>query len=387
MPKHKADHAYELLARVLAGTTPTADDIETLLRERVREGLHLDFKSGLEFVDEPGAETPGDPKKFHGKVRKFVAGFANSDGGLLVIGIREPMRRNPGTGEEERDPDPNAPRTVDGVKLPSDAAVLRVKEAVVSLRPYLSSAPRIHAIERDDGLVVVIAVPRSDALVVCLEANKTVVHYLRLHDSTVHAPGYLVEDIVLGRRRRPSVEVNVVQCELDGETLDLTLSIKNVGLVWLERTQVGLVCYSGGAAGPSTEVPEALRAGVDVQECAGLRTPLTLTSHSLSVTASMDAQFVAPFQIAYASTSGRRVLFPRGHEVWWAAAVYVVQHNQPPSWYQLGVEFAQHGSPRAYIVPVGERRPIIGAQGGARRDDWFRVTNEANRWTIELPNA
>lgn len=56
----------------------TEDSIEQFVRDHAVEDLHLDFKSQTDFT-----------KKEHRKnLAKFISGFANADGGLIVWGVR-----------------------------------------------------------------------------------------------------------------------------------------------------------------------------------------------------------------------------------------------------------------------------------------------------------
>jgi predicted HTH transcriptional regulator len=53
-------------------------DIESLVRNKVQESIHLDYK----------ASPALDPKKSD-EIAKDVSAFANSDGGLLIYGVEE----------------------------------------------------------------------------------------------------------------------------------------------------------------------------------------------------------------------------------------------------------------------------------------------------------
>ena len=77
---------------------------ESDLRELIRvwgESLYVDFKNGKE-LDDPG--------KAARTVKQYVAGFANADGGLLVIGVSD------GGGDPEK-------RTLTRTKRPGGQAL------------------------------------------------------------------------------------------------------------------------------------------------------------------------------------------------------------------------------------------------------------------------
>ncbi|MDP2316551.1 MAG: ATP-binding protein [Pseudomonadota bacterium] len=364
MPKPKPDYAYEFLSRTLAGTKPTAEDIELLVSERVPEDLHLDYKSGKEFDEEKTPATPGNPTTYRGKVQRFVAGFANSDGGLLVIGVGEVKKPNAHTGKEE------VHLHVDGVQLDTERAVLLTKEAVIGLRPYLSSHPIIHPVDVGGELVLVVAVQRSDSLVICLEVNKSIVHYLRIHDSTPSAPGYLVEDIVLGRRRRPQFRVTHegTTAEQDSQakewrTVNVEIFATNEGLVWMHEPCAGIVTPMRTSG--SVMISDRLLDHIQVIPPFPL-TKLPEIQH-LPLTAGVgEAGSVGPFGKRGFSYRSSLIKVPTmGVESCWRAAVYVVCRDQPPSWHQLQIRWGAGQEFRTYTVaidPVGDQPAVVGFQ-------------------------
>ncbi|MEP7352419.1 MAG: ATP-binding protein [Acidobacteriota bacterium] len=57
----------------------TFSDVEQLIAAKIPEDLHLDYKSG----------RPTNPNQFKDDIAKDVSAFANSDGGSIIIGVRE----------------------------------------------------------------------------------------------------------------------------------------------------------------------------------------------------------------------------------------------------------------------------------------------------------
>jgi hypothetical protein len=82
------------LEKALGGEI-TGADVEVLRVTHVREDQWLDYKSGLFLEAESGQPKLGKPTEPGRKLRKWVAGFANAEGGALVIGIGDPGGSSP----------------------------------------------------------------------------------------------------------------------------------------------------------------------------------------------------------------------------------------------------------------------------------------------------
>jgi hypothetical protein len=359
----------EFIAKVLRGERITADDVDDLRRRRVPEDSRLDYKAGSITRSDNHPSAPGDPTTFDGKLRKHVCAFANAEGGILVLGVGEPATRpNPTTGVEEPDPTRMRP-IVPFVGFGSDRLKEVAGRALNRLRPSLSVPVVIEAVDHPEGLLLVVGVPRSESLVYTVE-HEQIVHYLRIHDSTVHAPGYLVQDIVLGRRQRPVVEARVdhTPVTIDGAT-HLVLSLTNVSMVWLEHVRVGLVGYGKGNI---RAVPETVAGAIDVRPAPTGR--LGLFAMEIGwVDHHQDVRFVGPFESFHASLRNLRVS-NMGPITTWAGALYVASLNQPPLWFQLGASLMSGNSVTAALMPTGSRRPIAGMVAGSPPADWYRWT-------------
>lgn len=332
--EHDVSPQRAFLDRVLAGAEIDPTEIDALLEARVEEDLSLDYKSGLILNRHDGKALLGRPKTFDGKIRKHIAGFANAEGGVLIIGVNEPeKRRNPHTHEWVRDP--TKLREVDGlVGIGPERARELAAEAIKRLRPSLSVSIRVQAVEHMKGLVLLVAVPRSDSLVIAVE-NEQAVHYLRMHDETVHAPGYLVEDLVLGRRRRPVIRASAGETEVVWEssgtaTIQLRLQFDNEGFAYADTPMVGLLHAAGGVAPPGTAAQLISRARLipnpDLEHLAHYPHPKHLTEVTL-----------APFQTLRFEP---RLVFPAriSQRYLWSAAVYFVSRQGLPAWYQVRVD-------------------------------------------------
>jgi hypothetical protein len=229
----------EWLDLLLTGQEPTTEMIADLIRVcGHQEGLYLDFKSGRHH----------DPAAM---LKKYVAGFANSDGGFVVLGYHQTAG-------------------VDGFIPPGGGSA--TEWATRTLEPqmqYLPMPPRIVSATFQDAPaaraqpLLFVATDRSSTLVPCIEKGKPV-FYFRIGDSTVAAPeyatigvpDYLVADLMLGRRHRPHIVATSATLRTDTTIsarfgtrillLDtkVRVSLENRSLVFAERVSVGLVSWS-----------------------------------------------------------------------------------------------------------------------------------------------
>jgi len=171
----------ELLEAIMAGQQITTDELDDLLRNRVSEDLFLDYKHGNELLDK---------KKGSSTIRQYLSAFANSAGGVLIIGV------------DEHNWDITNCVAPGGGDLAIWAA-----SCLTPIAPYFSPPPRFQVVKHPKGDVLIAATERSLGLVPCIEAGEFV-YYLRFHDQTLsnktlRAPEYLIADLVLGRRQQP----------------------------------------------------------------------------------------------------------------------------------------------------------------------------------------
>lgn len=154
----------QFLDSLLRGERPDQAALQALLHGRVEEDLHLEFKAAQWLQAIAGK----DSKRPNEQVRRYVSGFANAEGGVLVIGVAEPATDN-------------LLRSLDPVTAWTSAEKGEkwLSDCVVALGPFLSPPPRFVCVKVDGGFVAVVAVPRSAALVACEEKGE-LLHYFRL---------------------------------------------------------------------------------------------------------------------------------------------------------------------------------------------------------------
>ncbi len=233
--------ARELLDALLEGKELHPSELGMLLG--LKEGQYLDFKDGL-ITEESRLE--------HGKrkIRKYVSGFANADGGILVVGISE---------EKPRKISPCASVGPGGLAA-------WAKDVVSDMAPFLIPPPRFQVVEGEDGPVLLIAIARAPQLVICTESRRAK-YFLRIHDSMVEVPEYLATDLFLGRRQQPSIDLSFrPSVGPPGPQYVPTFYFiaENVGLLAAEEIEAGFVCWSWYQ--DSAPLNRQLLSHLDIQE-------------------------------------------------------------------------------------------------------------------------
>lgn len=140
----------------------TREDMERLVSQQEREGLHLDYKQDLPASD-PGS-------KF-----EFLAdciSFANSHGGTIVFGVTE--RRDPETGNTD------LPEAIPGVPVNTIGPAMRMMEDWLRtlVEPALRYTTRVIDIDADHA-VLLWHIPRSGSRPHAFRNNKALGFYAR----------------------------------------------------------------------------------------------------------------------------------------------------------------------------------------------------------------
>ena len=324
----------EWLAELLAGEAPDVARLREVMKT-VGESVHLEYKAASED-DDP--KHPGEKDKLRSVLQRYVAGFANGAGGVLVYGVKELKT------EEKK----GHPRRVIGYELDPLTTLSReevdriVNRELAGLHPYLPQ----WACRRSfvDGLhegqeILVIAVDRVDRLVPVVE-KQSANHYLRIGDSTVAAPAYLSEDILTGRRRKPDLRVGAyfhLHEHRDGRCRgSVTIQVENVGLTWAEQPRAGIIALQWsdpGRDGSSSLPPEILK---NIEELPQTRHPDVECELRRVLRDRFDApekESLGTFEVHYL---GLRLEVPVvGDRTIWAAAVFISCRNDEPRWGQL----------------------------------------------------
>ena len=243
--KTEKAHALDVFVeRFTRGDTLTEADLEGIRKLTVPEDGRLDYKEAA-WTDKDTRRPigPGHPRTLKAKVAKYVSGFANAHGGVLVLGIKEHRAKYPdGTVYLQRlsfDPIPEARRR---------SVVDAVRAGLEQLAGQLPRGARMQVIESEgerEGFYVMVGTGRARRLTTCVEDSR-LIYYLRLHDSTTHAPDYLAADLFLGRRQQPisrAVLASASSRRLANSPSDLRprVTFENAGLAWMEHPRAGFI--------------------------------------------------------------------------------------------------------------------------------------------------
>ncbi len=294
----------DLLNQVLEGKELSASDLDSMLSQPVREDLHLDYKH------RDWAQKENAPYE----LRRYVSGFANAAGGLLIVGVSNDLKV---TGC-------SAP----GGKPPTEWAAGCVKPLAADLSP----PPRFHRIDHPDGSVLVVATARSPRLVPCVK-DGMLVYYMRLDANTVEVPGYLLADLVLGRRQHPDLALSILSVKLEqhpvqpGAYLTLDIAVFNESLSWADTVEIGLITWIAGRA--EEPLSRSLLSYLHVVEPSGWKDRSLLRAPTGKPT-------IAPFE--HYNLALPRCLIPLDTKPYdWRAGLYLVPRSSPPTWFQLGL--------------------------------------------------
>ena len=341
-----------MLDDLVGGDVLDAAALDTLILEASEEDLFLDYKSGQQREE-----------KLKQTIRKWVTGFANADGGTLIVGVTEPKKAS------------GLPREVDGVRAPSGSPLEEWATRVLAdLAGAFSPPPCISSVKHPKGQVLVIAVRRAQQLIPYAEGTK-IRYAMRIGESTVDVPEFLITDLLLGRRNHPVLEVRAVVLDSDvNGTRDewvsplLRVTIDNLGFVTAEDVEIGLVSWSWARAQqqPTSHLLQFLDMAQPPAPCYdtfGKVSPETWGVRRIACRPS-GGQVLHLKAFEYAMTDWVPVgRFPPGGGGHFSCGLYVMPKGSMPDWYEVYCKYTQieheglRGTPK--VERLYDRKPVL----------------------------
>jgi hypothetical protein len=321
---------FEVFDSLTAGQGIAPSDLDDLLKGRVPEDLYLEYKHGNVMDDRRTANET---------FRQYMSGFANSAGGVLIIGV-----------------DQNT-WSVTGCSAPGGGALEEwASRSLTKIAHLFSPPPDFTSLKTSEGSVLVAWTARSFSLVHYAERNREPVYYFRIGDQTLEAPEYLITDIVLGRRQRPYLRVTDFRLEQlgherpakDDEGLNVlfrpSFEVQNESFFWAENVRLGIIGWVQRHG--QDKLGSHLRSHLDVGE---LDEQIPLDHYSVNLIHDTGARSgvllelseLAPFRV-HQMHADRFVIsvrhFRLRYRYIWKAAVYLMSRKSAPIWHQLSLK-------------------------------------------------
>jgi hypothetical protein len=240
------------------------------------------------------------------------------------------------------------PRQVTGAKAPGSSTL--TEWAARILTPSLGgfSPPlRIEEILHPKGNVLVIAVGRAPQLVPYVEAGE-IRYALRIDDSTVDVPPYLISDLLLGRRNHPVLEVRNVEVaaslESGGNRIRLAprITVENASLPASVDTTIAAVTWS--RTKQSAPASDSVRQYVDATPPPDFGSDIPGEKWTLCHLTSNrdDATIRAYDQLSVLIPEGIRLPRQPVGAGTVQFGLYVMPRQSPPTWYQVTCRYSVH---------------------------------------------
>lgn len=313
----------QLLELLSSGHQLTIDELDNLINHKVKEDQFLEFKSGLELKKGDAAKT----------VRDYMCGFANSDGGILVIGV---------------DASSGIPTKVDGCNNHTKGDLAEwAARCITEVGGYFSPIPKFQVLKHPNGEVLIGVAQRSLNLIPQIE-NRRLIYNLRIHDQTLNAPEYLTSDLILGRKQKPDFDIVDYKAfnfrrllENSNNSMDLGFDLRikceSRNIVWAEESRWGIITWVQTKelmhTGIVNQPSNYLLSFVDVDDL-----PIeNQTRPGILLHFSNNLNINNPFDTSQVAVP---LITPvRLGDQWFSyncmAALYLVAKNSPPLWFQL----------------------------------------------------
>ena len=196
------------------GSSLTVENINSLIAGDQEENLHLEFKSGDYF--EP---------KHKEDLTKAVTSFANSDGGVLILGIKEKQEKNNGQYYSYAE-------SIDGIIADAEHTKETLENILTStIWPEIDNL-EIYKVEIESKNVFILEIPKSERAPHMAYDHR---YYKRLNFQKQPMENYEVEDAMFGRRKIPKLtaKFKFANGAYDKNMLSFTMDISlgNIGKI------------------------------------------------------------------------------------------------------------------------------------------------------------
>ena len=190
-------------------------DIENLIKNKIQEDTNIDYK------------IPDFSKSdFNKEIAKDVSAMANSDGGIIIYGIRE---------------ENHFPEEIFWIK--TDEGYCERIEQIINSRIFRKiEGIKVKKILSDDKtkFVIVVNVPKSDAAPHQVHDDNNQRRYYKRHGSiTEQMEHYEIEDLFF-KRKRPALEIGLRNISKERDKPAFEIYLENAGKVVAEQTYIKL---------------------------------------------------------------------------------------------------------------------------------------------------
>lgn len=315
-----------LLDSIMSGQKVSSKIIDELLESNVSEDLFIEYKNSAILRDR---------KEACKTIRKYTSGFANSSGGILIVGINELEHKV----------------TPCEILIPDDLTDW-ASRCLTEIAHYFSPPPRFQVVNHEDGKILIIATTRSLNLVPCIEKGE-LIYYIRFHDQTLNnktlrIPDYLLADLILGRRQRPYITITNYSITPSSQEIKelgkvvefpIIFTIENGSLAWANEITLGIICYNF-----HQEIPLSnhLLSHIDLNDIEDLfneDVPINIYRQEINSYSGMKVN-LDPFGLQRLSFKAIRLparILGRVKTYILRAAIYIMSKEIPPIWYQVDV--------------------------------------------------
>jgi len=316
-------NSYQLLTGLLERQTPTEAQVDTIIQTLADENQYVEYKDGRQPRED-----------LRRTVRRWTTGFANADGGVLVLGISEPDKAK------------SEPRKVVGITVPGGGSA--AEWATDVLRPFFPLPPRIALVKHREGDVLFIAAERAPELLSYAEANEPR-YALRVGHSTVDIPPYLLADLLLGRRNHPVLNLRQVELEsevdLRNPTMPLRIAIEVENLSFIKATETEIWTVAWSVEWEPTPPNSLLLQSLDVESpLTPVATANRMQGRKWMLLHSRVTNFpttIRPFSVVSGAVHVAELPFePAAGGV--TFALYTMPEGSMPGWYEISTRYALH---------------------------------------------